>query len=91
MIKKYSSKGINQHTTWVYSGNGKHAGIDKNHDVYMNLSDSTPGAFNCFEINDIEQYSHGEGIDTIWYPTHAAAHKIIEGYLKGDISHIPRK
>lgn len=87
-IKKYNSKGINRHTTWIYSGNGRHAGIDKNWDVY-NEPEGKPGMFYCFEIQDLKRYSHGEGLETIWYSTLSEAKKVVKDYLGGKIEHIP--
>ena len=91
LAKKYYSKGINKHTTYIYTGHGRHAGIDKNHDTFIDSETTSHGAFYCFEIADLEQYGQGEGRDTIWYRTHEEAIKIVEDYLKGKIHNIPRK
>lgn len=89
LLKKYGSKGINTHTTYIYGGNGRFAGIDKNWNVY-NEKTGKPGMYYCFGIKDPEEYSHGEGIDTIWYGTLQEARIIVEAYLEGEIQHIPK-
>jgi len=91
LVKKYGSKGINTHTIYLYSGGGRFAGINKNHDVLIESTSETPGAFYCFEIRDIDNFSYGESIDTIWYGTHKEARKVVEKYLSGKLEHIPKK
>ena len=90
LLKKYGSKGINKHTTRIYGGNGRYAGIDKNHDVY-NEPTGMPGMYYCFEVKDPEEYSHGEGVETIWYGTLQEARAVVEDYIEGRTAHIPQK
>ncbi|MCK4665988.1 hypothetical protein KAU33_04520 [Candidatus Dependentiae bacterium] len=77
LIDKYSLKGINSHLIWIYEGNGRTAGINRNNDVFGDK-------YCCFEDNGI-----GEGCETIWYPTLEAARKVVKKYLNGEISNIP--
>lgn len=90
LLKEYGSRGINTHTTRIYGSNGRYVGIDKNWDVY-NEKTGKPGMYYCFEIKDPEQYSHGEGIETIWYGTLQEARSVVEAYLEGKIQRIPIK
>lgn len=88
LIDEYGSKGINRHTIRIYELNGRFAGIDKNWDVINEIT-GKPGMYYCFEVNDPEKYSHGEGIETIWYGTLQDARAVVESYLEGKIPHIP--
>lgn len=90
LLKEYGSKGINTHTTRIYGGNGRYAGIDKNHNVY-NEQTMKPGMYYCFEIRNIDLYSHGEGVHTIWYGTLQEARAVVGAYIEGRIAHIPQK
>lgn len=77
LVDKYSYKGINSHLIWIYEGNGRIAGINRNNDVLNNK-------YYCFEI-----HADGEGCQTIWYPDLKAARKVVKKYLNGEISNIP--
>lgn len=81
LIDNYNGKGINRHTVWIFGQEGRQAGIDHNHDVC--------GAnFYLFPI-DSEHFSHGEGCDTVWYPSLKAAKVMIQKYLSGEITSLP--
>lgn len=87
LVKRYTSRGINPHVTWIYEQYGRYAGIDRNSDIYGNN-------YYCFEVRlvngRIEEIGHGEGSGTIWYPTLESARNVVQKYLNGEISHIPR-
>lgn len=80
LVERHKARGINPHLVWVYEQKGRYAGIDRNFDV---LGDR----YYCFEGNK----GHGEGFDTIWYPTLEAARRVVQKYLSGEIPHIPRR
>lgn len=88
LLKEYGSKGINRHVTRIYGANGRFAGIDLNKDVY-NEKTNKSGMYYCFEVKDPEEYSHGEGTETIWYGTLQEARAVVESYLNGEIPLIP--
>jgi len=79
LIDKFSVKGINSHLIWIYGGNERVGGINRNNDV---LKDK----YYCFE-----NYGYGECRETIWYPNLEAARKVLDKYLSREISNIPVK
>ena len=80
LVNRHISRGINLYLVWTYKQNGRYAGIDRNFDVFGDK-------YYCFEGNR----GHGEGFDTIWYPSLEAARRVVQKYLNGEIPRIPRR
>jgi len=81
LIDKYSEKGTNKHTVWIFEQEGKRVGIDHNRDVYG-------AGYYLFPV-DPEHFSHGEGCDTVWYASLKAAKAMVQKYLSGEITSLP--
>ena len=75
LVKRYTSKGINPHLTWIYERYGRYAGIDRNFDVLGNN-------YYCFDARlvngKVQETGHGEGSETLWYPSLEAARRVVQ-------------
>jgi hypothetical protein len=79
-VGRHQSKGINNHLTWVYKLGEKYAGVDRNFHMMDNK-------YHCFE----GELGHGEGSDTVWYPSLKAAREVVRQYLNSEIPRIPSR
>jgi len=71
LVRQYRSKGIDRHTVWIFKEGEREIGINRNHDVGGEQ-------FYIFEAGQL----HGEGCETIWYPTLEAAEREVQRLFK---------